>query len=90
VLAWRPDALIAGGDQMGSEVTAAIAGDLEGKPMGVTEAAWMQQSAGLQMLPCVQKGRIVTVPGALLASTSQHVVEAGVMIHDALARWGKP
>jgi iron complex transport system substrate-binding protein len=77
VLAWRPDAL----------VIAARAGeaDAEGRP-----PAWIEQYPGLALLPCVQRGRIVRVPGPLLSTTSHRLVEAAAFVQEALRRWGSP
>jgi iron complex transport system substrate-binding protein len=74
VLAWRPDAIIVGGDAAPSNEV----------------PEWLLQTPGLSLLPCVQKKRIVFVPGALLGSTSHHVVGAAEVIQAQLRRWGKP
>lgn len=74
VLAWQPDALVLGG----------AAGD------GAAVPAWVRQNPGLPLLTCVQNGRLVRIPGPLLATTSHRLVEAAAMLQEQLLRWGRP
>jgi iron complex transport system substrate-binding protein len=74
VLAWRPDALVPAG--VGERDT--------GVP------AWILQNPGLRLLPCVQKERVVHVPGALLECTSHRIVDAVRLVQDQLLAWGRP
>ncbi|MCC7063158.1 MAG: ABC transporter substrate-binding protein [Planctomycetes bacterium] len=74
VLAWRPDALI----------IAAAPGHED------RELQWLEQQPGLALLPCVRNHRVLFVPGALLASTSQHFVELAAFVQKGLLQWGKP
>lgn len=62
---------------------------LAGTPgRGVPE--WIQQYPGLDLLPCVQKGRLLFVPGPLLSTTSHHLVEAAAFVQRQLQEWGTP
>jgi iron complex transport system substrate-binding protein len=63
---------------------------VSGDPATTEVPEWLRQTPGLSLLPCVQKKHIVYVPGALLGSTSHHVVGAAEMIQAQLRRWGKP
>jgi ABC-type Fe3+-hydroxamate transport system substrate-binding protein len=74
VLSWRPDAL--------------LVGVLPGEE--AAERQRMLQQPGLQLLPCVQQGRVLFVPSALLVSTSQYAVEAVACIQQQLLAWGHP
>ena len=74
VLGWDPDALVVSGD-VGSEAN---------------ELAWMRQDPALARLRCVQQGRVVCVPGALLSSTSHHALEAAALVGRTLDQWGRP
>ena len=51
---------------------------------------WVAQHAGLSLLPCVQRGRVVRIPGSLLSSTSHHAVELGALLQKSLSDWGRP
>jgi ABC-type Fe3+-hydroxamate transport system substrate-binding protein len=53
-------------------------------------AAWVEQHPGLCLLPCVQQGRIVRIPGSLLSSTSHHAVEVAALLQQQLRDWGRP
>ena len=53
-------------------------------------AEWLQQHPGLRLLPCVQKGRIVHVPGSLLSNTSHHAIEIAAIVQQQLRAWGNP
>lgn len=74
LLAWQPDALVLT-CQPGAEAQ---------------ERAWLQQVHGLQHLVCVQKDRLVFVPGPLLGSTSPRLVEAAELLQARLREWGAP
>lgn len=71
VLAWRPDALVVGGDE-----PAAI--------------QWLQDHPGLRLLPCVQRGRVLRLPTALLGATSPHAVALAETLQRQLLTWGRP
>lgn len=76
VLAWRPEVLVLGS-----------AADVRTTP--VNEApAWLTQSAGLALLPAVQRDRLLFVPSAMLADTSHHAVDAVAHIQAQLLEWG--
>lgn len=53
-------------------------------------AEWLHQHPGLRLLPCVQKGRVVHVPGSLLSNTSQHAIEVAAIVQQQLREWGTP
>ncbi|MBM4063155.1 MAG: ABC transporter substrate-binding protein [Planctomycetes bacterium] len=74
LLAWQPDALVIGCRPGGEQ----------------HERAWLRQVHGLQHLACVQKDRLVFVPGPLLGATSPRLVEAAVLLQERLRAWGKP
>lgn len=74
LLAWQPDALVLGCAPGGEE----------------RERAWLRQVPGLQYLVCVQKDRLVFVPGPLLGATSPRLVEAAELLQQRLHAWGKP
>lgn len=74
LLGWRPDALVLGGDPASTPVV----------------PRWVQDHAGLSLLPCVGAGRVVRVPGPLLATTSPRLVEAAERLQQALLAWGRP
>jgi ABC-type hemin transport system substrate-binding protein len=74
VLAWRPDALVL-------QVQADHAG---GRP------SWLEQYVGLARLPCVQRGRFMTVPFPQLSTTSHRLVETVDLLQRQLRAWGKP
>lgn len=74
VLAWSPDALV-----------------LSGMPPANGELPeWVTQCPGLDLLPCVAKGRILYVPGRLLITTSHRLVDSVDHIQRQLLKWGKP
>jgi ABC-type Fe3+-hydroxamate transport system substrate-binding protein len=79
LLAWRPDALVL--DGAGADDAAAAA---------ATPPAWLLQMGGIDLLPCVRKGRLVQVPGPLLGSTSHRLVAAAEVVQSALLAWGHP
>ena len=74
VLAWRPDAIVL-----------AARGE-----SGESVPEWMQQTPGLDLLPCVQKRRLLFVPAALLSTTSHHLVDAAAVVQRQLRAWGRP
>lgn len=74
LLGWDPDALVVSGAP-GKEAE---------------ELAWMRQDPALALLRCVQQGRVVCIPGALLSSTSHHALEAAACLGRALDQWGRP
>ncbi len=74
LLGWDPDALVVAGTP-GKEAE---------------QLAWMRQDPALARLRCVQQGRVVCIPGALLSSTSHHALEAAACLGRALDEWGKP
>ncbi|MBL9079258.1 MAG: ABC transporter substrate-binding protein [Planctomycetes bacterium] len=74
VLAWRPDAIVVEAPADAEQ----HAGE------------WLRQHPGLRLLPCVQQGRIVAIPGPLLSTTSHHVVGAAEFVQATLRRWGRP
>lgn len=74
VLAWRPDAIV-------------LSAPLD-PAAGVGD--WLHQHPGLRLLPCVQSGRLVTVPGPLLGTTSHHLVRAAAHVQQVLRQWGHP
>lgn len=61
-----------------------------GSDGGEVVPAWLQQQPGLPLLGCVEKRRVVHVPGALLGTTSHHLVAAAARLQDALLQWGRP
>lgn len=74
VLAWSPDALV-----------------LSGMPPANGELPeWVTQCPGLDLLPCIAKGRILYVPGRLLITTSHRLVSSVDHIQRQLLKWGKP
>jgi iron complex transport system substrate-binding protein len=74
VLAWRPDVLV-------------LAEALDpATPM----PAWLRQFDGVSLLPCIQNGRIVGIPGSLLGTTSHHLVDAAHELQRRLLLWGRP
>ena len=74
VLAWSPDALV-----------------LSGMPPENGELPeWVRQCPGLDLLPCIAKGRILYVPGRLLITTSHRLVDSVDHIQRELLKWGKP
>jgi iron complex transport system substrate-binding protein len=74
VLAWRPDALIVGVEP------------------GQRDAfgLWLQHHPGLQLLPCVRRGRVLYLPNSLLGSTSHHAVGIAALLRQQLQAWGSP
>ena len=74
VLSWRPDAIV-------------LSLPPDGEP-GTPE--WLRQMPGMQLLPCVAKGRLVFVPGALLGTTSHRLVDAVELLQRRLRAWGAP
>lgn len=74
VLAWRPDAIV---------VAVPVGGEASGTD-------WLRQHPALRLLPCVQQGRVVAVPGPLLATTSHHLVGAVEIVQATLLAWGRP
>ncbi|MEZ6036811.1 MAG: ABC transporter substrate-binding protein [Planctomycetota bacterium] len=74
VLAWRPDVIV-------------IAGDADAGPGA---PPWLQQTPGLSLLPCVQRGRVIVLPLAELSTTSHRLVEAVSAVQRQLLAWGKP
>lgn len=52
--------------------------------------AWLDQVPGLALLACYQRERFVVLPGALLGSTSHHLVEVAATIQQHLLAWGRP
>lgn len=74
VLTWRPDVLVLGVEPGGEEA----------------ERRRLRQDPGLRLLPCVQRDRLLFVPGALLATTSHHVVELALHVQQRLCEWGRP
>ena len=74
VLAFRPDAIV-------------IA-----QPRGVERRTpeWLRHIPGLELLPCVQRDRLVFVDAALLISTSHRLVDAAQVVQQQLRAWGKP
>jgi len=62
---------------------------LSGEPgQGVPQ--WVQQFPGLELLPCVQKQRLLFVPGPLLSTTSHHLVETAAFVQEQLREWKTP
>jgi ABC-type Fe3+-hydroxamate transport system substrate-binding protein len=53
-------------------------------------ADWLQQHPGLQLLPCVRRGRVLCLPSSLLGSTSHHAVEIAARLRRQLQVWGTP
>lgn len=76
VLSWRPDAIVVSVD--------------DGAPSTSDGTEWLAQHPGLRLLPCVQKGRVVRIPGSLLSNTSHHAIEVAAHLQSALRRWGRP
>jgi ABC-type Fe3+-hydroxamate transport system substrate-binding protein len=76
LLAWQPDALVIGAGQ-GEEADAVV-------------PPWIAQHPGLQLLRCVQAGRLVRIPAPLLNTTSHRLVEAAEFLQRELGRLGKP
>lgn len=74
VLAWRPDVIV-------------MAGDADAGPGA---PAWLRQTPGLSLLPCVQNGRVIVLPLAELSTTSHRLVEAVDAVQRQLLAWGKP
>lgn len=74
VLAWSPDAI----------VIAAQPGEADEVP------EWLRQYPGLELLPCVQRRRLVKVPAPLLTTTSHRLVEAARFVQRQLLAWGRP
>lgn len=62
-----------------------LAGD-PGQPV----PEWLAQLPGLELLPCVQRGRLLFVPGPLLSTTSHHLVDAAVFVQRRLQEWKTP
>lgn len=54
------------------------------------ERQWIEQHPGLRLLTCVQRDRLLFVPGPLLASTSHHLVATAELVARELDRWGTP
>jgi iron complex transport system substrate-binding protein len=52
--------------------------------------AWLLQHPGLSLLDCVQRRRIVHVPGPLLGTTSHLLVGAAERLQEELLRLGRP
>lgn len=77
VLSWRPDAIVVSVDDTATAAT----GD---------GTEWLAQHPGLRLLPCVQKGRVVRIPGSLLSNTSHHAIEVAARLQSALRAWGRP
>lgn len=65
-------------------IVVAAEGDASVRPV------WLDQVPGLSLLQCYQRDRCVVLPGALLGSTSHHLVEVAVMIQQKLLAWGRP
>ncbi|MGE3173352.1 MAG: ABC transporter substrate-binding protein [Planctomycetota bacterium] len=72
VLGWRPDALV-----VGVEPDA---------PDGAPD--WLRQHPGLRLLPCVQDGRVLALPSALLGTTSHRAIEVAERLQAALLARG--
>lgn len=81
VLAWRPDAFVL-----------SDYGELGEAPVvtASTVPAWMQQTPGLSLLPCVEKARLLRIPGPMIGTTSHHLVDAVAALQEQLRRWGQP
>lgn len=62
---------------------------LAGKP-GQMVPEWVAQLPGLELLPCVQQGRLLFVPGPLLSTTSHHLVDAAAFVQRQLQEWKAP
>ena len=62
---------------------------ISGEP-GQGAPSWIAQLPGLELLPCIARGRIVSVPGPLLSTTSHRLVDAAVCVQRQLAEWGSP
>ena len=62
---------------------------LSGEP-GQEPPAWIAQFPGLDLLPCVERGRLVFVPGPLLTTTSHHLVDVAAHVQRQLKEWGSP
>ncbi len=52
--------------------------------------AWISQLPGVELLPCVARGRLLFVPGPLLSTTSHHLVDAAACVQRKLLEWGSP
>ena len=74
VLAWQPDAIVLSG-----------APPADGKP-----PKWIKQCPGLDLLPCLKKGRILYVPSRQLITTSHRLVDSAAYVQQKLLQWGKP
>lgn len=53
-----------------------------------SERAWIEQTAGLGLVPAVQNDRIVFVAKALFGTTSHRLVDTVEYLQDALLSWG--
>ena len=62
---------------------------LSGEP-GQERPAWIAQFPGLELLPCVARGRLVFVPGPLLTTTSHYLVDVAACVQRQLKEWGSP
>jgi ABC-type hemin transport system substrate-binding protein len=76
VMSWRPDVLVV------AEPAAPPGSDVV--PL------WLRQFEGISLLPCVQQGRVLRVPAALLGTTSHHLVEAAHALQHQLLQWQRP
>lgn len=74
VLAWRPDAIVLSGSP----------------PQGGGLPEWVAQCPGLPLASCIEKRRILYVPGTLLTTTSHRLVDAAEYVQRKLLEWGKP
>jgi len=57
---------------------------------GTERPVWLDQVPGLGLLACAQRERFLVLPGALLGSTSHHLVDAAAFIQQHLLAWGRP
>ncbi|MBX3462661.1 MAG: ABC transporter substrate-binding protein [Planctomycetes bacterium] len=57
---------------------------------GERDGEWLRQHPALRLLPCVQRGRLVAIPGPQLSTTSHHLAAAAAFVQATLRAWGRP
>lgn len=54
------------------------------------DRSWLDQVAGLPLLPCQQRGHLVFVSGPALGTTSHLLVATAARVQEQLLAWGRP
>ena len=62
---------------------------LSGQP-GEAVPDWVRQFPGLDLLSCIERGRLLFVPGAMLSTTSHRLVDTAAFVQHRLQEWKTP